>query len=64
MHLVSMQSHYSCGVLTGPIDNYHENFFPGSDKGIDDCYELINVRGDIFGHCGQTITSFIPCSER
>ena len=36
----------------------------GSNKGADVCYELINVRGDIFGHCGQNSTDFLPCSEK
>ena len=30
---------------------------------IDACYTRVNVRGDVFGHCGFSNGDYIPCLE-
>ena len=39
-------------------------FCADTSKGSDVCYSTYNTRGDQFGNCGHTSSSFIPCSTR
>ena len=34
------------------------------DKGIDDCFQLFNTNGTLFGNCGSNGTHYIPCLPR
>ena len=36
-------------------------FFAGD--GMDACYTRVNTIGNMYGHCGVTETSYLPCSD-
>ena len=51
--------------MNGQIQLYiHLHCFLFTDKGVDECFSVLNTRGDFYGNCGSDGTNFISCAVR
>ena len=48
--------------IVHPLVLSESHFF--SDKGVDECFQRYNTRGDHFGNCGSNGRNFVPCPSR
>lgn len=42
----------------------HLHWLLFTDKGVDECFSVLNTRGDFYGNCGSDGTNFVGCAPR